>query len=151
MDYKITDMELSHIAEYSKLFASVFNSEPWNDKWTLETAGLRLENMMKTYTFVGKALYSENELKGFIFGQKEYYFNGIHFQIQEFCVLTGEQKKGYGKALLQALREELDLLGVVNVYLITSRGDCTEGYYRRRGFVTSDHMILMTNAPTKQG
>lgn len=149
MDCKITDMDLSHIAEYSKLFASVFNSEPWNDKWTEETAVLRLENMMRTNTFIGKALYSENELKGFIFGQKEYYFNGIHFQIQEFCVRSDEQKKGYGKALLQALRDELDTLGVVNVYLITSRGKSTEGYYQRRGFVTSDNMILMTNAPKK--
>ncbi|MDE6731701.1 MAG: GNAT family N-acetyltransferase [Oscillospiraceae bacterium] len=151
MDCKITDMDLSHIAEYAKLFVSVFNSEPWNDKWTEETAVLRLENMMRTNTFIGKALYSENELKGFIYGQKEYYFNGIHFQIQEFCVKSDEQKKGYGKALLQELRNELDTLGVVNVYLITSHGESTEGYYQRRGFVTSDNMILMTNTPTKQG
>ncbi len=151
MNVEIVNMELSDVAEYAKLFVSVFNSEPWNDKWTEETAVLRLENMMKTNTFIGKALYSENELKGFIYGQKEYYFNGIHFQIQEFCVKSDEQKKGYGKALLQALRNELGTLGVVNVYLITSRGESTEGYYQRRGFVTSEHMILMTNTPTKQG
>lgn len=152
MNVEIVNMELSDVAEYAKLFVSVFNSEPWNDNWTEETAVLRLENMMKTNTFIGKALYSEKELKGFIFGQKEYYFNGIHFQIQEFCVRSDEQKKGYGKALLQALKEELTRIGgVVNIYLITSKGDRTEGYYQRRGFVTSDNMILMTNTPTKQG
>lgn len=93
MNFKIENMSLNNISDYSRLFASVFNSEPWNDKWTEETAGLRLENMMNTNTFVGKLLYCGNELKGFIFGQKEYYYNGIHFQIQEFCVLTGEQKR----------------------------------------------------------
>lgn len=151
MDIRIENMALNNLSDYSSLFVSVFNSEPWNDSWTEETASLRIENMMNTNTFVGKSLYCGNELKGFIYGQKEYYFNGIHFQIQEFCVKSDEQKKGYGKALLQALRDELDTLGVVNVYLITSRGESTEGYYQRRGFVTSEHMILMTNTPTKQG
>lgn len=151
MNVEIVNMELSEVAEYAKLFVSVFNSEPWNDNWTEETAVLRLENMMRTNTFIGKALYSENELKGFIFGQKEYYFNGIHFQIQEFCVKQIEQGKGFGKLLLQSLKEELTRIGVVNIYLITSKGDRTEGYYQRRGFVTSDNMILMTNDPEKQG
>lgn len=152
MNVEIVNMKFSDIAEYAKLFASVFNSEPWNDMWTEETASLRIENMMNTNTFVGKSLYCDDDLKGMIWGQKEYYFNGIHFQIQEFCVRSDEQKKGYGKALLQALKEELTRIGgVVNIYLITSKGDRTEGYYQRRGFVTSEDMILMTNTPTKQG
>lgn len=151
MNVEIVNMELSDVAEYAKLFVSVFNSEPWNDSWTEGTASLRIENMMKTNTFVGKSLYCDNNLKGMIWGQKEYYFNGIHFQIQEFCVKQDEQGKGYGKALLDELESQLTSMGVVNIYLITSKGDRTEGYYQRRGFVTSDHMILMTSAPTKQG
>ena len=50
----------------------------------------------------------------------------------------------FTKALLNALNEELDSIDVKNVYLITSRGELTEGYYQKRGFVTSDYMILMT-------
>ena len=57
---KITDMELSHVAEYAELFVSVFNAEPWNDSWTIETAQIRIENMMRTPTFIGKALYVDN-------------------------------------------------------------------------------------------
>ena len=64
---EITDMELSHIAEYAELFVSVFNAEPWNDSWTKETAQIRIENMMKTGTFIGKALSADNGLKGIAF------------------------------------------------------------------------------------
>ena len=145
MNYKISDMELCRITEYAELFVSVFNSEPWNDSWTKETALIRIENMMRTNTFIGKAIYFEDNLKGIIWGQKEQYYNGMHFQIQEFCVKTGEQNKGYGSALLQALENELSEIGIVNIYLITSKGKKTEDYYSRRGFVTSDQMILMTN------
>lgn len=139
-------MNLEHLTEYAALFAAVFNSEPWNDAWTAETAAIRIENMMKTNTFIGKAIYGEHELKGLIWGQKEQYYNGIHFQIQEFCVKQSAQKMGYGKALLTALKAELSALGVTNTYLITARGDSTEGYYAKRGFVTSDTMVLMTDS-----
>ena len=142
---EIKDMELFYIAEYAELFVSVFNAEPWNDSWTKETAQIRIENMMKTDTFIGKALYADNDLKGIIWGQKEQYYDGTHFQIQEFCVKTSEQNKGYGSALLKALEKALSELGVINIYLITSKGAKTEGYYAKRGFVSSGNMVLMTN------
>ena len=141
----ITDMELSHISEYAELFISVFNSEPWNDEWTKETAQIRIENMMKTGTFIGKALSADNGLKGIIWGQKEQYYNGTHFHIQKFCVKTSEQNKGYGNAMLKALEKALSEIGVKNIYLITSKGAKTEGYYSKRGFVSSGNMVLMTN------
>ena len=145
MNCEILDMELCHIIKYAELFVSVFNSEPWNDSWTKETAMIRIENMMRTNTFIGKALFFDNDLKGIILGQKEQYYDGIHFQIQEFCVKNTEQNKGYGKKLLQALKDELSKIGVTNTYLITSKGEKTEGYYSKRGFITSDSMILMTD------
>lgn len=146
MDISIENMKSEKITDYTNLYISVFNSEPWNDLWTYENASIRIENMMNTNTFVGKALYCNDDLKGVIWGQKEQYYNGIHFQIQEFCVKTNEQKLGYGNALLNALKDELALIDVTNIYLITSKGEKTEGYYQRRGFITSDHMILMTNS-----
>lgn len=142
---KITDMELSHVAEYAELFVSVFNAEPWNDSWTIETAQIRIENMMRTPTFIGKALYVDNALIGIIWGQKEQYYNGIHIHLQEFCVKTSEQNKGYGNTLLKALEKTLSEIGVKNIYLITSKGEKTEGYYAKRGFSTSGNTILMTN------
>ena len=124
---EIKDMELFYIAEYAELFVSVFNAEPWNDSWTKETAQIRIEN------------------KGIIWGQKEQYYDGTHFQIQEFCVKTSEQNKGYGNAMLKALEKALSEIGVKNIYLITSKGAKTEGYYSKRGFVSSGNMVLMTN------
>ena len=63
--------------------------------------------MDKRNRFIGKALYADNDLKGIIWGQKEQYYNGTHFQIQEFCVKTSEQNKGYGNTLLKALEKTL--------------------------------------------
>lgn len=146
----ICNMELEQLGEYAELFTEVFNAEPWNDSWTKELSAARIKGFMTTSTFLGKAIYADGELKGIIFGQKEQYFNGMHFQIQEFCVRTDEQKKGYGSALLEALERELDEIGAVNIFLITSKGERTEGYYSKKGFQTSDFMVLMTNGDFKK-
>ena len=45
---EITDMELSHVAEYADLFVSVFNAEPWNDSWTKETGSSEKLSMQTT-------------------------------------------------------------------------------------------------------
>ena len=145
MEIRIVDMEPGRITEYARLYASVFNAPPWNDAWTEETAAMRIQSMMETGLFVGKALYGNGELAGMIWGQKDLYFDGLYFQIQEFCVKTAWQGRGLGAALLSALRQDLARLGVVRTYLLTAKGESTEGYYRRRGFVPSDHMIFMSD------
>ena len=77
-------------------------------------------------------------------GQKKQHYNGTHFHIEEFCVKTSEQNKGFGSTLLKALEKALSEIGVVNIYLTTSKGAKTEGYYSKKGFVTSDKMVLMS-------
>lgn len=143
MNYEISDMDINDLKNYARLFTAVFNEEPWNDRWTEETATIRIENVMNTKTFTGKALYFENDLKGFIYGQREQYYDGVRFQLLEFCVKNTEQGSGYGKALLEALEKELKEAGIVKIYLMTIRGEKTEGYYKKRGYALSDSMIIM--------
>ena len=145
MDILVRGMTPERADEYSALFAGVFGEEPWNERWSIGNARIRIENMMRTCTFVGKALYRGSDLIGMIWGQKELHCNGVHFQIQEFCVKHGEQRKGYGKVLLRELENELKKAGATNIYLITSRGERTEGYYRKHGFRAMENMLIMYN------
>jgi len=141
---KIESMNFREIENYAKLYMSVFNNTPWNDSWTMPTASLRIENMMRTNTFIGKALYADEKLLGLIWGQKEQFYNGMHFQIQEFCVETNRQSQGIGTVLLNELTNSLKEENITNVFLLTSRGLNTEGFYKNKGFSTSEYMILMS-------
>lgn len=143
------DMDIADLKEYAELFVSVFNAPPWNDCWTALTARMRIGGMLNTGTCVGKAAYENGQLIGIILGQKEYSYDGVHFLIQEFCVRTEKQRSGCGTRLLAALKDELNALGVVNIYLITQHGESTEGYYQKRGFKTSGQMIVMSENLTK--
>lgn len=141
---EIRRMKKESINEYAKLFVNVFNNEPWNDKWTVETASVRIDGIVRTNNFIGCALYDDTRLVGFICGQKEQFYDGMHFQVQEFCVDTAEQGKGYGTMLLNSLQFILKEDKVSNIYLITSKGPGTEGFYRKKGFSISDNMVLMS-------
>lgn len=143
---EIIEMVKEDIDRYVALYISVFNDKPWNDRWTQETANIRIRDMMDTHTFVGKALIEGDQLIGMIWGQKEQFYNGVHFQIQEFCVKSNLQGKGYGSMLLSALRDTLQTDNISNIYLITAKGERTEGYYLRKGFKTSSDMILMSQS-----
>ena len=55
MNITIKNMTKENIADYAKLYMSVFNSPPWNDSWSEETAVRRISAMMSSETFIGKA------------------------------------------------------------------------------------------------
>lgn len=43
---KFKEMTLKDIELVAELYVKTFNSEPWNDSWTIETATKRLTQMM---------------------------------------------------------------------------------------------------------
>lgn len=139
----ITAMTLNDVERYAQLFRDVFNAEPWKDHWTLETAQKRLSQFMSTGLFLGYAMEDEGRLVGLICGQREEYYDGPRFCIQEFCVDNQSQGKGWGKQLLEHLSGQLEQEGITYLYLMTLRGESTQGYYQRRGFQTDEELIWM--------
>lgn len=140
---EIRRMTQENINEYAKLFMEVFNAAPWNDQWTMETATTRIEYMMSAKTFIGLVLYEGECLSGMIYGQKEQYYNGMQFQIQEFCVDTKMQGMGCGSRLLNELTGILKEQNISSITLLTSRGLKTEGFYSGKGFQVAKNMIFM--------
>ena len=136
MNVTIENMTKERIVDYAELYMSVFNASPWNDSWSEDTAHCRISEMMSADTFIGKAAYIDDVPVGFIIGQREQGDISVQFCLKEFCVRTSEQSKGIGTSLLNALKADLKEQGITHIYLITSHGENTEGFYQRRGFKT---------------
>ena len=137
----IAPMKKERLKDYVEVFTRAFNAPPWNDGWTEVTAGIRLSQFMSTGTFFGLEMEEDGALIGFICGQREQYYDGPRFYIQEFCCVR--QGGGYGTHLLEKLEDCLKREGVVRTYLMTIHGEATEGYYQRRGYVTDPEAIWM--------
>jgi GNAT superfamily N-acetyltransferase len=127
-----------------ELFATVFNSEPWNDKWNFETAKKRLLGIYNTPNFIGFTYLFDSELLGFVVGNCEQWYNGEIYYLKEMCVSTDMQGRQIGTKLINFLRYELVKKGIERAYLITLEGGQAEHFYAKNGYRKSLNSILMS-------
>ena len=137
------EITISDIDELAKLYVETFNSPPWNDEWSIETASRRLHQMINCEDFYGIKAYQEEILCGMILGSQEQFYNGIMFNIKEFCVKNEMRNKGLGTNILIEFEKRLRDKEISEIVLFTSRDDGTEGFYHKRGLKSYNSMVMM--------
>ena len=138
------ELEKSEYSLLARHYVETYNAPPWNDQWTENLAFERISEMMDCRGAFGLVCYDDNEnFAGAILGNTEIYFNCKQFFIKEFFVALPLQGKGIGSELIAEFEKRLAAMGVGKVYLITSKGERTEGFYRNRGFNTWSGLVLM--------
>ncbi len=137
-------LEKKHLPKLAKIYVDAFNSAPWNDEWTEESASNRLSQMINCQGYYGLVCFDENDnICGMILGNHEYFYSGMHFNIKEFCVNIRLRGKGVGSALLEEFLTRLKSKGIDEVILVTSRTNETEGFYNKQGFESFNSMVMM--------
>lgn len=115
------------------LYVETFNAPPWSESWRAEDAAQRLGDFIATPRAHGVCLTTPNaRLLGFAVGHLERSGAEDHFLLKEMCVRGGEQRKGHGTRLLEALAERLG--EVRHWYLLTARDSDAAAFYERNGF-----------------
>ncbi len=139
MEYrKITVEDAPALA---KIYAETFNADPWYDKWTQKTAEKRLSQMINNGGSFGLLSYDETGITGMVLGEEEQYFDGMIFNIKEFCIKNDLRGKGIGTALLSEFERNLKSMGIREAVLMTNLED--EDFYKKRGFKRSRGIIYM--------
>lgn len=142
--FKIEDFKYDYLDECINLFISAFNSEPWNDKWDINTASRRLQDIYKSPNFKGLVCKKDNKIVGVIMGNYEQWYEGLHFNIKEFFIDINNQKSGIGSKMLRNLERHLKESNVNSIHLFTAKGYKTEGFYIRNGYESPSTMTMMT-------
>ncbi|OOM71488.1 putative acetyltransferase [Clostridium puniceum] len=140
---KYKELTKEHIKEIAEIYVGAFNSKPWNDQWTIESASKRISQMINCEGFDGLVVYEEEKIVGMILGNHEYYYNGMHFHIKEFCVDLKLKGKGIGSQLIEEFANRLKNKGIDKIILFTSKGDGTEGFYKKHEFESFEDMVMM--------
>jgi aminoglycoside 6'-N-acetyltransferase I len=139
----VGDFDDSMLPAATDLYVAVFNADPWNDKWSFESAFARLSAIVSTPGFVGVALREADNLVGFAVGHSEQWFVRRHFLLQEMCVATNMQRSGRGSRLMGALVDTLIAHDVEQLYLTTDRGGPAASFYARHGFRPASRTDMM--------
>lgn len=141
MQYRI--FTLADIPMVVELYVESFNAAPWNDNWTAQTASKRLSQMLDRASAYGLLGYDTSGICGLIVGDEEQFYDGLQFQIREFCVAQHRKGQGIGTALYRELEEHLKQRGVVKILLNTLHHPVTEGFYKHLGFDFEKDICMM--------
>ena len=133
-----------HLAAAAQLYVDVFNAEPWNDTWTVETAHKRLAEIFATPGAIGLVVRPQDPIAALI-GYTEQWFDGQHFYLKELYVAPGHQRSGIGTMLIRSLEGLLQEKGVDRVYLLTDHDGPAAAFYLRLGFYRSPRMTMMAH------
>ncbi|MGQ4665513.1 GNAT family N-acetyltransferase [Metabacillus halosaccharovorans] len=143
---KITLFEDKDIQACTNTFMEVFNQEPWNDKWTKETAKNYLTDFTHTPGFKGIVAYDGGEMIGFLFGTLKHWWSGDEFFINEMCVVADKQNSGIGSKMMNDLIKKLESDGVSMISLLTDRGIPAEDFYKKHGFSEIERLVFLSRS-----
>jgi GNAT superfamily N-acetyltransferase len=139
---KILPLTDDYLKDCVELILFVFNSSPWNENWTFETASLLLQEITHTPGFMGFVTLRDEQVIGFLAGYSEQRDRTKCFYIKEICVHPEHQGQGIGSHLLQHLEQETSQLGCNLIYLITMRESQAESFYLKNCYKHSPRIIM---------
>ncbi|SOC15476.1 acetyltransferase (GNAT) family protein [Ureibacillus xyleni] len=126
-----------------ELYMNVFNSDPWNETWTYQSAKERLTDLVNTPKFLGFLLFDTENLIGLIAGNSKRTYSGLTFYLAELCVKHTTQGKGYGSKLLHYLEDQLKQRNIQSIYLLTEPRGLAEAFYLKNEYRINDNRVVI--------
>ena len=133
---ELVELDGSSFEDIKTLFRSVFTQPPWNDDWSdEEQLDQYLLDLMGARTPLVLGLVEDGELIGISLGNIRHWYEGTEYLIDELCIKTEMQGRGYGSLFLSLIEEHLRERGLHTIYLTTDRNVPAYEFYRSRGFI----------------
>jgi len=139
---KITSAE--QIKQCAEFYPAAYNTEPWNDNWTIETATALLTCYYSTPKFMGWIVLRDDVVIGCAIGNIEPYYSGDIFILKEIFVAADAQNSGAGSSLLAAVKKETEEAGI-NMTILFTRTPIV-GFYERAGFKEMNGVVAMIHS-----
>lgn len=94
MELKIIQGNVSE--EILELYVKSFRMKPWNEKWTLGMAGMRINDYLQNPMALGYEARQDGNIVGFLMGYITSYLGVKEFHIQDFVISVDFSRMGLG-------------------------------------------------------
>lgn len=132
---------IKQIEQSAEIYPGAYNTEPWNDNWTTETATALLTCYYNTPGFIGWIAKQNDKIIGCVIGNVEPYYSGNIFILKEVFVSVSSQETGVGSSLLTIMKNDLKKIDIKMVMLGTRRSIFQ--FYTKSGFKEMEDVGLM--------
>jgi len=134
---KIRPFEINDLPASADIFIEVFNSEPWNDRWTIQLATEYFQDVIATPGFYGFVFEKESVIVGFVLGTRKKWWSGDIYYLYEMCVNSTFQGIGIGSQIMAETKKSLINKGFSSIVLLTERTFPSARFYEKHGFLES--------------
>ncbi len=129
----------------ANILSRAYSAPPWNEDWSAEAATERVSQLLAApRRIAAAALDAAVQPVGFAIGTWRRHHKGQLLYVEEIAVLPEAQGVGVGTALLAAITDAARKAGCERIWLVSQRVGKVSDFYRRNGFVTSDHLDVYT-------
>ncbi len=122
------------------LCRKTFNSPPWNEEWTEESARAHIGGLEANPAFRGFVAEIDGQTAGALLCHLSVWYRGKETHIDEFFIVPEMQGRGAGKLLLEKAAASLKEEGVFNFTLLTTKRSAAEAFYLHLGFQLKDSL-----------
>jgi len=140
---EIRALKIDDLDECIPLFIGEWSKFPYNEKWTNETARLRLSEILQNSHETSLCVLDENKIIGFAFCRLVSWYDGKHGTIEEMIIDSRHQNQGIGTKLLNSLEENFRKLGAVEIELLSFRSAHAFNFFNKHGFNESEWRYLV--------
>lgn len=126
-----------------RIMLDTFNGEPWNNKWTPESAGRYLREFVGHKRFVGYVTEEYGVVVGAAFCRGKVWYAGDELFVEEFFIHPKFHGKGFGSQLLKTLEKHAADNGLSAVTLLTDKCVPAPKFYQAHGFTVADQTMFM--------
>lgn len=128
------------VIEVAKVMMSAYKDEPWNEKWTLEKAELRVNAILGNYKGFGLKAYDENGIQGALLGFVDPYAEDSDFYVSELFVKSEKKRKGIGSQLLHELYNYLREERIETIQLMSIVSN--QPFYEKNGMLRDNVGVM---------
>ncbi len=139
----IKEFTADALPQCAALFMRVFNEAPWYNCWTAETAHACLRELAESKRFFGFTLWEDDTLLGAAFCHAKTYCKGDDAFVDELFVSPDSQRRGCGKALMEAVEAYAKAHALVSISLLTDKEYPSFAFFKERGFRHAGYMVFM--------
>jgi len=144
MELKIIQGNVSE--EILELYVKSFRMEPWNEEWTLDMAGMRINDYLQNPMAIGYEAHQDGTIVGFLMGYMTSYLGVKEFHIQDFVISVDFSRMGLGSKMLSLVQQDVKRRGIEAINLLTLRDPRTVGFNNKNGYEINSNLMFMNKS-----
>jgi aminoglycoside 6'-N-acetyltransferase I len=140
---EILPITLNNLDDCIKVFISAYNQAPWNYSWTFDQAKQYLSEYLDSKYFIGFILYENKKAVGAVFAHSKTWWTNQQLMIDEFYIANGNQRKGYGKMLMEHCDQYARENEIEQLILMTHKYMPAFKFYENIDYIAAEQYVFM--------